>query len=161
MSKCIKIIFTISLLLNLALIGVVGGGVWKRWNHPMPFQEASDETRALFKQAFENNRDAMRADIDALRTARPALEKIITAQDFNRAAYDAEINTILKVRSGMEQRRAQVLGDILAQLPAAERQKIAPKMLEKLTDDQPREYRGRHGKKHADRKTEPNGPSAD
>jgi Spy/CpxP family protein refolding chaperone len=149
MSKCIKIIFTLSLLLNLVLAGMVGGGAWKHWHHEMPFGEASEQTRALFKQSFDNNRAAMKADIDALRAVRPALEKIVAAEKFDRAAYDAEVKKVLDVRNKMGQRRAAIMGDILAQLPQAERESVGKRMLMKMTQDRPQGHspHGRDGRK--------------
>lgn len=149
MSKSIKIIFTLSLLLNLVLVGIAGGCLWKRGGPPMPFGETSAETQALFKRHFEANRGAMRADIDTIRASRKALEPIITAENFDRDAYDAEIDKVLKTRDKMGHRRADILGDILAEMPHADREKVAHKILSKLTDDRPRGPRRDHdGKPH-------------
>lgn len=142
MNKPIKIIFTLSLLLNLALVGVLVGCQWKRHDHKMPFSEASESTRAQFKAAFEGNRANMRADIDAIRTSRATLESIITAEPFDRSAYNAEIQNVLNVRDRMGERRATILGDVLEKLPADERAQIAKKITSKLTDE-----RTRHGGK--------------
>lgn len=145
MSKPIKIIFTLSLLLNLILVGVSVGCLWKRHDHKMPFAEASEETRAQFRAAFEDNRDAMRADIDTVRAARASLEGIIAAEPFDRAAYDAEVKEVLVVRDRMGERRADILGDVLEKLPAEERAQIARKISSKLADDRPRHRSKTHG----------------
>jgi Spy/CpxP family protein refolding chaperone len=152
MSKCIKIVFTLSLLLNLALAGVGVGCLWQKFNRPMPFSNTAPETQALFKKNFEANREAMRADIDAIRAVRTTLEPIITAEKFDRKAYNAEVGKVLKARDKMGNRRADILGDILAELPQAERQKIAHKILAKLTDD---DRRGGTHRGHGDRKGPP------
>lgn len=138
MSKSIKIIFTLSLLLNLILVGVSVGCLWKRHDHKMPFAESSEETRAQFKAAFEGNREAMRADIDTIRSSRATLENIIAAEPFDRAAYDTEVKKVLSVRDRMGQRRSEILGDVLEKLPAEERAQIAKKISSKLADDRPR-----------------------
>lgn len=138
MSQSIKTIFTLSLLLNLILVGVSVGCLWKRHDHKMPFSEASEQTRAEFRAAFEGNRDSMRADIDSIRASRASLESIIAAEPFDRAAYDAEVKDVLSIRDKMGQRRAGILGDVLEKLPASERALIAKKISSKLADDRPR-----------------------
>lgn len=143
MTKPIKIIFTLSLLLNLALVGVSAGCIWKKAHHRMPFANTAPETQALFKETFAQNRERMRADIDAIRASRGALESIITAEPFDRAAYDTEVGKVLSVREGMNARRAEILGGVLEQLPQAEREKIVKKIVSKLTDDKPHGHRGK------------------
>lgn len=147
MSKSIKIIFTLSLLLNLVLVGVSVGCFWKRHDHKMPFSEASEATHAQFRAAFENNRANMRADIDTIRASRTTLESIIAAEPFDRGAYNVEIQNVLNVRDRMGQRRATILGDVLENLPADERAKIAKKITSKLTDERPRHGGKPHGAK--------------
>ncbi len=139
MSKPIKIIFTLSLLLNLALVGVSAGCLWKRHqHHGGPFSGVSEETRALFRESFEARRGDMRGDIDSIRAVRTTLEGIITAPEFDRAAYNAQVEKVLNTRDKMGQRRADILGDVLEKLPAGERALIGKKITAKLTDDRPR-----------------------
>lgn len=148
MTKPIKIIFTLSLLLNIALVGVTVGCWWKKaHHHGTPFSNTAPETQALFKESFDENRAAMRADIDAIRASRTALETIIRAEPFDRAAYDAEVAKVLNIREGMNNRRAAILGGILEKLPAAEREKIVKKIVSKLTDERNRGPHGKDGRK--------------
>lgn len=138
MSKPIKIIFTLSLLLNLILVGVSAGCLWKRHDHKMPFNEASEQTRTQFRAAFEERRADMRADIETVRASRATLEKIIAAEPFDRGAYNLEVQNVLNIRDRMGQRRADILGDVLEKLTAEDRVEIAQKISAKLADDRPR-----------------------
>lgn len=152
MSKTVKIIFTLSIILNIALLAGGAGWMWKMCGHDKPFADASSETRAAFKQEFEELRPEMRKDIQSVRDAKVELEKIIIAEEFNRPAFDAEVANVMGVRNRMAERFSKVTGTVLEDLPQAERAKIAPKILAGLTKG-PHHRKG--GKKWEDKGANP------
>lgn len=133
MNRTVKIIFTLSVILNIALLAGGAGWMWKMCGHDKPFRDASPQTRAAFKEELDELRPEMRKDVAAVRAAKDAMEKIITAETFDRDAFDAEVAKVLDLRGRMAARFAKVTGTVLEDLPQAEREKIAQKILAGLT----------------------------
>ena len=161
MSKPIKIIFTLSLLLNLVMLGMAGGCLWKRYDHPRPFQNTAESTQAAFRAAFEKNRPAMRADMDSIRQSRETLESIMTAETFDRAAYDNAVQGVLNTRDGINRRRAEILGEVLSTLPVEERRKVTRKIISKLTEERPSRHCKDRSAGHGPDGQEPSPPPQD
>ena len=101
MSKKIKILFTISVLLNVILIGLVAGHSVKRWSdHPMEraMKEMSPEGRHIvarkLQSAFRYGRDEMKK----MRATKKELKNILMAEEFDAEAFEEAAEKMSKMR---------------------------------------------------------------
>ncbi len=136
MKKAIKIIFTVSVLLNIALIGVVGGHAFKKqkgYESHNKFENLSAETRDI----LEANRQKMRADKkgnwERKKQDREALQKIISADVFNRDEYNDAVGKMLDQRDDMMRSKAATMAEILDSLPQAEREELSKHIMRGLS----------------------------
>lgn len=134
MSRALKIIFTSSVVLNLLLLGVLGGMFYQRWqhmpaNHPDMRESVAPQTRHLIARHFRDNRDQMRSHMEDMRTVRKALMDVMEADKFDRVAYDAVVEQLI---AGQDERMtlyAEMIGAVAEGLPAEERRKLVGKLL--------------------------------
>lgn len=129
MSRMLKIIFTLSLVINVLLMGIVGGFFYKRWQH-MPshdpaMREALDpETRHLMARHFRDHREDMKERIKAMHGVKDELMSIMAAEKFDRAAYDQVVEKLIAAQGERMALHARTIGEIAGDLPAVERQKL-------------------------------------
>ena len=133
MKKTIKIIFTLSLLLNIALIGVVLGGVYKRHKWHQPPIELSEKSQKILKDNFQQSRMQMKESFDQIRADSRELQNIITAETFDREAYNEVVSKILENKDALAHAKADSMGDVLSRLSAEERQKISKRLVRGLS----------------------------
>ena len=135
MTRYIKIIFTFSLLLNVLLIGVVGAGMYKRYQ-ATDFSQSriadNPNIKNVVKKAVIENRSQARANMKEMRSRLSALKDVIEAKDFDRAAYDAQVSKILSGRNDMAKIKAKAMGDALSDLSYEERQEFSRHALKSL-----------------------------
>lgn len=133
MSKKMKILIFSSLLLNVLLAGVVIGDVSHRF-HKEYFVRKSvqefasklpEDKAALFLETVErvhlNNRDAY----NQIREARKEAMKLLSAPEFDEAAYRLQIEKIHKLRHLMKSRLADATIELAKQFSHEERKALA------------------------------------
>lgn len=128
MSKRMKVIFTISVLLNVILIGVIGGHALKRWSdnplHQMQ-AEMSPEARHIvartMQAAFRDGKGKMRE----ARNVKKEIRAILAAEEFDADAFDAQAMKLHEIMSGMGQKRISITKDLAEQLSLEDRKVLA------------------------------------
>jgi len=133
MSKKMKVLIFSSLLLNVLLIGVVIGDVTHRF-HIEHFVRKSvqefasklpEDKAALLLETVGrvhlNNRD----EYNQLREARKEAMKLLSATEFDEAAYRLQIEKIHELRSLMKQRLADATIELAKQFSQEERRSLA------------------------------------
>lgn len=159
MSKRMKIIFTLSLIANI--IFVAGGtGVFYRFaKDDVPIAGSmTPEARHFVARTFQEGREKLKPLFQEIKQQRPKVEDIITAEKFDRVAYDREVDKMLDIRDKISRERASVMGNALADLPQADRVKFAKRALDGLEGRKPHR-KGFHQKmikdgKELEKKTE-------
>ena len=133
MSKKIKILFFSSLLLNVLLAGVVIGDVSHRFYKEYFVRKSVKEfasklpgdKAALFlktvKRVHLNNRDAY----NQIREARKEAMKLLSAPEFDEAAYRLQVEKIHELRSLMKRRLADATIELARQFSQKERSALA------------------------------------
>ena len=140
MSKKLRIFFTVSILLNLLLLGVVFGHAGKsllgckasrhlnlhemvtvlpeqKQQELSPIVEQSDhDIKQLREQLSEEHREAAH---------------LLEAEPFDKTAYQSQIDAIQKLRLQIGQNMADALARIAAQCTQEERRKLADKLIER------------------------------
>lgn len=133
MSKKMKVLIFSSLLLNVLLIGVVIGDVTHRF-HIEHFVRKSvqefasklpEDKAALLLETVErvhlNNQD----EYNQLREARKEAMKLLSAPEFDEAAYRLQIEKIHELRSLMKRRLADATIELAKQFGQEERRSLA------------------------------------
>lgn len=133
MRKTIKIIFTLSVLLNLVLLGVICGGFYKvnRW-HDSDLN-VSEQSRVVIKTNMLESRAQMRESFQEVRKYNAQLKEIMEAENFDPQAYDAVIEKILTTKAAVSRQKAEAMGKTLAILPLEDRRKFSSKVLRILS----------------------------
>ena len=135
MKKSTKIILSVSLVLNLLLVGVIGGAVYKKWTD-RPWSEVKKslepETRSVVARTFQDKFREIRPLGREARKARGELVKVMTAEEFDPEAFDKAAAELTGLRDQMADIKLQATKEILQKLPKAEREKMAHRMAEKI-----------------------------
>ncbi len=133
MSRTIKTFFMLSMLLNIALIGLIGGHIYKRWNkYHAPAQSTleqfSPETRNLVGRTLQNSFKDMQPLGDEMRKKRASLLEILTADEFDEAAFDKVTQELDDIRVQMKDLKIETTKELAKTLPPEERKAFAKRM---------------------------------
>ncbi|HPD82928.1 MAG: periplasmic heavy metal sensor [Alphaproteobacteria bacterium] len=125
MTKYIKIIFTFSVILNIALIGVVVGGAYKKHQWRQGKFQHNPELVQIMRNNIEKNQEGFRKKIKDMKQKREVLKSIIESEKFDREAYDHQISKILENKNEMAEMKAKAMGETLSTLSLEERKKFS------------------------------------
>lgn len=136
MSKTTKLFFTLSVLLNLSLVGIVGGHALRQaqegdWGS-FASEDLSPETRQIMRQVYKDKYQEiwdMRAD---LRRKKGDLKDVIFAEEFDVKAFKKAASEIKKQNDRAFESRIDSFTKVLQKLPKAEREKLAQRTIDIL-----------------------------
>jgi Spy/CpxP family protein refolding chaperone len=140
MTKTTKIIFTLSLIANLALFGIIAGNFYKRVQRHMPPAELSPKSQQILEDNIKASKETMRPDFKKMKQFHEELKEIMTAENFDIEAYNMAVERILNAKDRFARQKAVVMGRTLAQLPPDERKKFSEHVV--------RSFSPKHGRKH-------------
>ncbi|MCB1681518.1 MAG: periplasmic heavy metal sensor [Rhodospirillales bacterium] len=133
MSKKMKILFTLSVLVNLLLAGLIIGHSAKRWHHgwpPQPYTESlSGGSADLIRQAFNDERKGFLPLIEEMRGVKAEMMAAVSGEQFDEEAFDS---ATLKMKDTMEKMTTQrfaLLKSLAGQLPKDDRVKFTDKFV--------------------------------
>lgn len=158
MSRTVKTIFTLSILLNILLITVSAGMYHKRM-HPRfgpdkdMRQELSEDSRQLIRESFMSTKDQLKPVFEELRTAKDGMEEVLQADVFNEADFDAAADRLMDARDQLSRKMAENSKNFLGKLPPEDRKAMAKHMVKKMSGH------GRGGPKGDRDRDGPNGKS--
>ncbi|MFA5592666.1 MAG: hypothetical protein WC989_05075 [Micavibrio sp.] len=153
MSRRMKIIFTVSLLLNI-VFAAAGAGLFFNFTRELPIPpHISPEARHFIARTYQEGREEIRPLIESVKTQRAAVEKIVTAEEFDAEAYRDAARKMLDTRAQISSKRAEIMGRALEDLPAEDRREFARNIMDGLQGHKPRKggYHGRMMHKKQDR----------
>lgn len=134
MTNTIKIIFTISVLVNVLLVGFVAGSAYRQQTQWKDVKtELSDKGHDIVQKNLVKSREDMREKFKEMKKHHTALKKIVEAPEFDQEAYDQTIEHILRNKDEMARFKAEAMGKTLAELPPEERKKLSGRMLKSLS----------------------------
>lgn len=131
MSRKIKIIFTLSVLLNIIFLGVIGGGMLRIYNHfgqgefRKEIESLPEDVQKRIDMAFRSSRQEMRNLFKEARDAKEAVRNSLNAESFDPQAYQEASEALNQVRYRMMQTQARKTGSIASELSAEERRRFA------------------------------------
>lgn len=125
MNRTIKLILTVSLLMNVMLTGLGIGYVYKTWRYRMPENAARAQMSAAARDRVEGAFDDMRRDMQAtfvdMRAARKDMMDIMAAEPFDAAAYDAAWRKLSNLQAKMGKMRAETVRGLASELKPEDR----------------------------------------
>lgn len=129
MSKRMKILFTLSILLNLILVGLVGGGAIHKYNSfhrhmESKFGHLSPELKEKLKASFAASHDEIKASIKEGRAAKKQLKEAMNSEEFNEQLYDEASKKLNDLRYKMMQHKAAKTKALVKDLSADERRQM-------------------------------------
>ena len=142
MTKIIKIIFTLSLLLNLTFIGFVSADYYKKYQHSKVSKIMDERTRDIVSK-LKPPRSKIKERMQLMRKNRAALKDVISAEEFDLNAYQNTIDKIMNQKDEMARARANKMGETILQLSQEDRISLSNHMLKRMSGHKNTEERSR------------------
>jgi len=151
MNRRMKLIFTTSVLLNIVLIGVGLGLLFKFCQDiPIP-RDMSPDARNFVARTYQNGREEVKPLITEVKERRKSVERILTADDFDRKAYDKAVDDLLDTQGKIMRHRADTMGKALTDLTDDDRKKFSRQVIDGLTPGRPGKGRNYHKPAHGEK----------
>ena len=133
MKKSIKAIFTLSLLLNVLLLSVAVGHVFKQPKHWKGIKsQLSPEAKEIMQAAFKEKKARVMPITIEARQKRRDLENILAAEEFDPVAYDAMAADIHNLKSRFTDVHLSVVRDMASTMSQEDRKKLAAHVSSRL-----------------------------
>lgn len=152
MSKRAKILFTLSIALNVLLIGVIGGHVVRKFNDT-PWQSAhlSQESQKEMRQAFKRLSPLK----DKIWAKKREMHALLLADEFDENAYDMLAVEVAVLKQGMERGRSEVIKDVLSEMSPEERKAFVEHMSHRIEKRMKRHEKwGKNSKREKQKRAE-------
>lgn len=161
--KKTKVILTVSLLVNVLLMGTIGGMAYKmsegmRADFHAMRESLAPETRDLMKKTFMEKRKKIFAMKKEVRQRKNHLEEVMGAENFDPVVFDLAAKEFIDLNYKMSLDKIETTRELSEKLPQAEREKLAKFFVDVLTQDQ---HRGRKHRMDDDRAGPPRPPMDD
>lgn len=137
MTKIVKLLFTLSLLLNVTLIGVIGGHIYRQmqeaeWDEIRVDESISPETRKIMRDVYKGKHKQIWAMRNGMRDKRNALTKTILAESFNEEQFLKAAKALKEQNEKSFDSRVESFAKVLSKLPKEERAKLAQRTVDIL-----------------------------
>lgn len=149
MSKVVKIVLAVSLLLNVGLAGMAGSFVYKKHQHKKYMEsvrggspEANDEVRTKMREHFRGSRDEIKQSFQESRVAHKSLIDTLTADEFDHAAFEKAAQDFVDSQQSMMTLKIKMIGDIAEGLSSEDRKAMARGLAGMLMQKKPHKKRG-------------------
>ncbi len=138
MNRRMKIIFTLSLLLNIVFIGVAGGMFYRFCQERIDIPgDMTPAARSFMARTFQQGREQIFPMIKTVKKQRQTVEDVITADDFDLQEYNKATDSMLDTREQITRKRAEIMGEALVDLPQKDRKTFARRILDGLEGRRP------------------------
>ncbi|MGQ0526901.1 MAG: periplasmic heavy metal sensor [Alphaproteobacteria bacterium] len=138
MSKTKKAIFTASIILNILLLGIIGGMAYKKHHSPhwQSFKESlSPETQALVQEHFDQGRADIRPLLSELMKEREQMVATMSTEPFDASKFDNSVRHVQDIQRVISDKKAQSMRELMTKVPHDERVKLADNMARFFTWD--------------------------
>lgn len=127
-----KILFTVSVLLNVLLLGGHVGMLIKRsYDNPWhrAYSDLKPETQNLVAREFQEARKNMPDTRNEFRAARKEITRILKQDTLDEQAYEAAIKRMQAAQQKMMDSKMEMMKNIMSQLPPDEREKLSHRLM--------------------------------
>ena len=129
MSKTTKILFTLSIIANVLLLGAAGGMAFKDYKANAAWREAnsqmSPEGREMMRTSFDRMHTEMAPMFNDMRDSRQKIRIILSKEQFDAVEFELAAQKYRDIRRQMGERMSEVTKQLAASLPAHDRQTMA------------------------------------
>lgn len=129
MSKTVKLLFTLSIIANVLLVGTAGGMAFHEYRENASWREAnremSTEGREMMRTSFDRMHMEMAPLFNEMRESREALKVLLSEETFNPTQFDLAAQKYRDVRRKMGEKMSDVTKQLAANLPPQDRQTMA------------------------------------
>lgn len=129
--KAMKTIFTVSVILNVLLLGAAGGVAYKYWSRDKSYHaihaEMSPEARNIVARTMQTAFRDGREDMKRARSIKKDIRIILAAPEFDADAFDAKAEALHSIMSKMGHKRIDITKELAAQLSQEDRKALAEK----------------------------------
>lgn len=130
MTRKMKMLFTLSVIVNVLLLGTAGGMAYKHWSQE-PYSEVyadmSPEARNIVARTMQTAFRDGREEMKKAREVKKEIRAILSAETFDAEAFDAQAEKLHTIMSGMGHKRIDVTKELAEQLSQADRKVLAEK----------------------------------
>lgn len=132
MSRAVKIILALSLIVNVALMGMAGSFVYKKKQHQNYMKSVHDgakkhksEIQSKMREKLKASRGEFKTVFKGARKSHKALLEVLSAEEFDQAAFDKAAAMLLENQTDMTRIKMNVMGQVASELSADERKAMA------------------------------------
>jgi uncharacterized membrane protein len=133
MNKTLKLLFLVSLIVNVLLVGVLMGqlprrlerGSFREQRMEQALKDLPQPTQTRLREKFKQIRAAGDPLRDQLRAAREETLGILSADPFDEAAYDRQVSKIDDLQLQLFKKMGQVVKEVAKELSSEERRIFA------------------------------------
>lgn len=133
MANKVKLVLLISLALNLLLVGAFSGYFLRGCKGHRPpsgpprdlVEKLSPEHAKMFSQAMDSLHDRNRKNAEAIQQARLTVVEVLTAPEFNAAAFTEKMQGLHQLHGRMKDELVQTIAALAAKLDREERRALA------------------------------------
>jgi uncharacterized membrane protein len=141
MSKNIKILFTVSILLNVLLLGLSGGMAsgWMRWHEwnkgdwDSVKSNLSPETHSIMEREFQDMRRSMKELGRESREARENIASVLSQPDYSEAALDDALQRLEAAQRNIMDHKIAATKKLVAEVSVEDRRKMAEHLSRSLS----------------------------
>ncbi len=128
MKKNVKILFTLSVVLNVLLLGAMGGMCFRHWQENswrMAKNEMSPQSQEMLRSRFSAMHEEMAPLFAEMRKNRDEMRVLLQQDAFDPVRFDIVTQNYRKLRRQMGEKMSDATKQLAAKLPAQDRQKMA------------------------------------
>lgn len=135
MSKNIKILFTLSVITNILLLGLLGGfGIKELREHQEPWEIAkadgmSPTSQEMMQQHIEKARAELKPVYDDMNRTRAQIKSILAQREVDMKKFESSMKHMRELRQEMSERMGNATKEMLVKMPVDERQKMAERLI--------------------------------
>jgi uncharacterized membrane protein len=127
-SKKLKTLFTLSVALNVLLLGAAAGFAIKEWREEpwhMAKANMSPQSREMLSQRYQQMHRDMAPLLAEMRKSRDSMRAVMMQDPFDTAKFDQAIARLRSLRQQMGDRMSATTKEIVMNMPSEERRKMA------------------------------------
>ncbi len=135
MSDTLKKVLTVSILLNILLLGVLAGFINTRLHSDWFYSAAHEfnpESRHLAARIMRKTRNGLETDIRRLHKTRDDIMKVLQADDFDSLSYEHNADKLRSTQARILDTKLNATKELALALPDKERQYLAGRLAESL-----------------------------
>ncbi len=138
MNRRMKLIFTVSVLLNIVFVGVAAGMFYKFCQDVRIPADMSPEARSFVARTYQNGREDVKPLITEVKARKKKVESTILADSFDAKAYNDAVDDLLETQQKIMRHRANTMEKALVELSTQDRKKFSKEILDGLTPGKPK-----------------------